>query len=248
MMVSRWSWRDRAAVLAGLAIPIGVCGLLVPFRSSIANTDAALILVAAVVAVAAYGHRIAGVVASVSAAAAFDFFLTAPYERLTIADRVDAETFLLLLVVGVAVTELAVRGRRSRLLAISDERLLRAIESTGALVESNAAQSELTAHVAAQVTTLLGLRSCRFEANRFGGLPRLEPDGRVRVGNRYWDVDQYGLPDQEIEILASMHGHFHGRFVLSPIAGVIPTQASRRCATIVVGQAAAALASDRQTV
>ncbi len=42
----------------------------------------------------------------------FDFFLTQPYQRFTITRRTDIETTVLLLAVGVAVTEIAVGGRR----------------------------------------------------------------------------------------------------------------------------------------
>jgi K+-sensing histidine kinase KdpD len=41
--------------------------------------DAALVLVVVIVAVAANGHRLAGLLAALSAAAWFDFFLTAPH-------------------------------------------------------------------------------------------------------------------------------------------------------------------------
>src|SRR2546428_173356 len=67
---------------------------------------------AAVVAVAATGYRPAGFLAAASAAAWFDFFLTRPYERFTITRREDIETTVLLLVLGIAVTEIAVWGRR----------------------------------------------------------------------------------------------------------------------------------------
>jgi K+-sensing histidine kinase KdpD len=43
----------------------------------------------------------------------FDFFLTQPYERFTITRRTDIETTVLLLVIGVAVTEIAVWGAAS---------------------------------------------------------------------------------------------------------------------------------------
>src|SRR2546430_13456825 len=43
-----------------------------------------------------------------TAAAWFDFFLTRPYERFAITRRADIETTILLLVIGVAVTEIAV--------------------------------------------------------------------------------------------------------------------------------------------
>ena len=59
----------------------------------------------------------------------------------------------------------------------TDAAYLDAIESTTALADSGASPKALVDHVAAALTTVLGLRGCRFEANRFGGLPRLEPDG-----------------------------------------------------------------------
>ncbi|HZC70734.1 MAG TPA: DUF4118 domain-containing protein [Jatrophihabitans sp.] len=112
MHVSWWSLRDRIAVGVGLVLPGAVSVALAPFRSSFHNTHAALVLVAVVVLVAANGHRVAGVTASASAAVWFDFFLTKPYERFSITHRADIETTVLLVAVGAAVTELAVRGRR----------------------------------------------------------------------------------------------------------------------------------------
>ncbi|MDT4947662.1 MAG: hypothetical protein QOJ37_257 [Pseudonocardiales bacterium] len=245
-MLSWWSWRDRLAVLAGLVLPCAVCAALAPFRFSLPNTDAALVLVVAVVAVAANGHRLAGVVGSISAAVWFDFFLTPPYERFAINDRTDLETTLLLVVVGVAVTEIAVRGRRQRLLAQTDAAYLDAIESTTALVEAGAGPSHLTAHVSNLLTTLLGLRGCCFEATRFGGLPRLDPDGQLRVGDSEWDLDQYGMPERDIELLASLHGRAYGRFVLEPVAGLVAPVPARRCASMLASQVAAALAGQRR--
>jgi K+-sensing histidine kinase KdpD len=78
------SRRDTVAVLAGLAAPLALAAILVPFRGSFPNTDAALALILVVVAVAANGYRPAGYLAAVSAAVWFDFFLTHPYERFTI--------------------------------------------------------------------------------------------------------------------------------------------------------------------
>jgi K+-sensing histidine kinase KdpD len=73
--------RDGVVVLAGLVVPLALAAILVPFRGTFPNTDAALALILVVVAVAANGYRLAGILAAVSAAAWFDFFLTQPYER-----------------------------------------------------------------------------------------------------------------------------------------------------------------------
>src|SRR5262249_3345479 len=104
--------RDRFAVAAGLVAPLALAAVLIPVRSSFANTAAALALILVVVAVAAAGNRLAGFVAAVSAAAWFDFFLTRPYEQFAINRAADIETTVLLLVIGAAVTEIAVWGRR----------------------------------------------------------------------------------------------------------------------------------------
>ena len=70
--------RDRVAVLAALIAPLAISAALVPFRDSFANTDAALVLVLVVVAIAVNGHRLAGILAALSAAFWFDFFSDRP--------------------------------------------------------------------------------------------------------------------------------------------------------------------------
>ena len=53
------SWRhgDVVALAATLVLPLGMAAILVPFRSSFANTASALVLVAVIVAVAVTGNR-----------------------------------------------------------------------------------------------------------------------------------------------------------------------------------------------
>jgi GAF domain-containing protein len=71
-------------------------------------------VVTAVVAVAAQGYRLAGVVAAVSGTLWFDFFLLRPWDGLSVSAEEDRWTLLLLLAIGVTVSELAARGRRQR--------------------------------------------------------------------------------------------------------------------------------------
>ena len=82
--MTRYLTRDRAAIAAAVVVPLALAAILLPWRGSWPNTNVALLLVVAVVAVAAAGSRIAGALAAVSAAAWFDFFYTLPYERFTI--------------------------------------------------------------------------------------------------------------------------------------------------------------------
>jgi hypothetical protein len=59
--------RDRLAVLGGLLAPLALAAVLVPFRASFPNTDAALALILVVVAVAANGYRPVGYLAGLPA-------------------------------------------------------------------------------------------------------------------------------------------------------------------------------------
>ena len=49
--------RDRFAMLAAFLAPLGLAAILMPWRASFPNTDAALVLILVVVAVAANGYR-----------------------------------------------------------------------------------------------------------------------------------------------------------------------------------------------
>ena len=73
------------------------------------RTTAVLLLVLVVVAAAATGLRSAGLTATASGTLCFDHFLTEPTRSLAISGAQDVQTALLLLVVGVAVTEIAQR-------------------------------------------------------------------------------------------------------------------------------------------
>ena len=65
-------------------------------------------------AAASTGMRIAGVVAAVSSGVWFDVFLTQPYGSLAIRDRNDIEATVLLVIIGAAVTEIALWGYRQQ--------------------------------------------------------------------------------------------------------------------------------------
>jgi K+-sensing histidine kinase KdpD len=246
--MARYLTRDRAAVLAGLCAPLVLAVVLVPFRSSFPNTDAALALLLVVVAVAANGDRLAGVVAAVAAAVWFDFFLTKPYERFSITSRTDIETTLLLLVIGVAVTEIAVWGRRQHLAASRRAGYLDGLNSAAQAVAAGDSPAVLIEQVTRQLTVLLSLRSCSFQYGIAGiGQPaRLLHDGSVTAGRRAWDVDAEGFPgDNDIELLVESGGRFQGRFLMTPVPGARPSLEQRLLAIALADQVGAALATSR---
>jgi len=246
--MTRYVNRDRLAVLAAFAAPLALAAILVPFRASFPNTDAALALILVVVAVAANGNRLAGVLAAVSAAVWYDFFLTRPYERFSITSRTDIETTVLLLVIGVAVTELAVWGRRQHATASRRAGYLDGIASAAQAVAAGSSPSVLIEQVTNQLIQLLTLRSCRFQYGVAGlGRPaRLQHDGSVTDGHGDREVDAEGFPgDTELELLVESGGLFRGRFLMTPDRDARPTLEQRLLAVAFADQVGAALAASR---
>ena len=105
MCVSEESSRFFAALGAILAVAVG--GVLAPARDWLGATNVALCLAVVVVGAAIFGGRLAGGATSIAAAVSFDFFHTKPYYDLRIDKREDVIAAFLLLVMGVAVGQLA---------------------------------------------------------------------------------------------------------------------------------------------
>ena len=226
--------RDQIAFSAAVILPLGVAAILVPFRLSFANTAAALILVAVIVAVAALGNRVAGIVATVSATVWFDFFLTRPYQKLAITHRPDIETAISLFVVGIFVTELAARNRHHRATAVEEADFVGLIHDVSELATSGAPSREVVERVREELIPLLHLQRCRYESGPAEHpMMRLEHDGLVILGARTWAVDRLGLPGPEIELVVQMQGRALGRFVLTPTAGT-PVSHERRVVAVAI--------------
>ena len=207
------------------------------------NTDAALVLVLVVVAVAANGFRAAGYLAAVSAAVWFDFFLTQPYQRFTIDREADVRTTVLLLLVGVAVTEIAVWGRRKATLASGQEAYLAGIREATQIASTGGSGTRLVDDVGSQLERILGVSRVRFEYGTAGlGEPaRLRRDGEVEWRHKVWDVDRRGLPTGvDIELLAESRGRLTGRYLMRANPDSRPTRSERLVALTLAGQVGAA--------
>jgi K+-sensing histidine kinase KdpD len=115
--------RDKATLGAAL----GSLGLLVfsmflvPLREFLGPANVAIILLLGVQVVAMIGGRAGGIMGAVVAALSFDFFFTEPYLQLVIDDRYDVITAVLLLLAGLATSELStLRVRRALRLRSAD--------------------------------------------------------------------------------------------------------------------------------
>jgi Domain of unknown function (DUF4118) len=241
---ARYPARDLIAMAAALAAPLTAAAVLLPWRGNWSNTNVALLLMVVVVAVAAIGNRLAGAVAAVGAAAWFDFFFTVPYERFTISGQADLTTFVLLLVVSLAVSQLAARARRLKVVAITDAGYLARLHDATLLAQSAAAPEAVVDYVRDELAAVLGLTACRFEYGTLLGHPaRLEPDGTIVAGRIPWDVDAGGLPAGDLELRTFSGGQYYGRFMMTPRPGSRPSLQARLVAVALAGQAGRALAA-----
>ena len=236
-------------ISVALLAPIMIGWLLSLARDAVDNANAALVLVLVVVGVAATGRRLAGIVAALSATVWFDFFLTEPYLTFTINDQNDIETAVLLTLVGLAVTEIALWGRRHQGRASRREGYLAGVITAARTAVSGRSEPEaLVAGIAKQIGQVLEVDRCVFERGAASGdhdQPRLNQDGSVTVAGRTIDVARAGLPtDDVIELPIERAGVRQGRFLITAATRISrPTLEQRQVAVTLADQAAAGLAA-----
>lgn len=228
--------------IGGIA-PLAVAMLLVPLRDSVRNANLALVLVAVVVLVAVGGGREAGAVAAVVSALSFDFFHTQPYLRLTIDSRDDVETTALLLAVALVVGHVAARGRRASSNAEARRGEVRRIYRVAELAANGDEPPDVIMAAQTELTALLHLRDCRFEAPPFStALERVERSGVVSWQHYRLRDGGFELPPDGVELPVLGRGQLLGRFVLEPTPGTGVSLEQRVVAVALADQVGAVLA------
>jgi len=242
---ARRTARREIWLLWGAAVlgPVVVAAALTPWRDRLAAADNALILVVVIVAVATAGMRWAAAVCALSAALSFDFLLTRPYGSFRITRTSDLVTELLLLVVGLAVGDLAARGRDHRTAAREGRRNLTALHSVTELAASGRPPGDVAREAAGQLRSLLGLRDCTFTRDDPGLAARVEPDGEVRLGPASWSTGDLGLPHRGVDLPVRGGGAVLAHFVLDPRPGTRVPADLMVVAVAIADQVGAALAA-----
>ena len=235
-----------AARFGALALPLVTCAVLATVRDRVPAAPAVLVLVLWVVAAAATGDRIAGLLAAASGGLWFDFFLTAPYRQLAIKGSDDVEATVLLVLIGLAVTEIALWGHRQQARAAGRSGYLEGVLGAARLVsEGDTPASALVEVVARQISDVLGVDDCRFEPGPVSD-PRvavLRHDGTVSRGDHTVDVDRVGLPSNDyVAIPVGRGARVAGHFLVIAVSHVTyPTAEQRRVAVLLADQVAAAV-------
>lgn len=247
--VSQWpqaAWWRPAVRVAAVVAPLLTCAILSTVRDTVTAATSVLALVVWVVAAAATGDRLAGILAAVSAGAWFDFFLTEPYLRFTIADSDDIEATVLLVLISFAVTEVALWGHRQQAQAARRSGYLDGVvDAARAVADGDAPMATLVNVVGGHIVDVLGAVSCRYiEGPVYDArVTTLDHDGVLTRAGRPVDVERDGLPTDEYVAVPVRRGHqVLGHFLVTATSRAIyPTREQRRVAVLLADQLAGVL-------
>ncbi len=237
-----------AFAVAGL-LPVIVGAALVAVRGDIDSANLALVMVLPVVAAAAVGGRAVGAFAAVIATISFDFFLTRPYLSLTIDSSDDVETTITLLLIGLAVGQVAVIARRARHAARRGAEDVARLHRVAELAASTTEPDDLMLSIEAELTGMLHLRECRFELDPSDPpLPQLERNGVITgVKIHYFVGRDFALPPEGVELPVLGRGREFGRLLLIPEPGHPASLEERVVAVALSDQLGAVLAATNST-
>lgn len=195
-------------------LPPAVAALIWWWRGETSQSTTMLAMVLVVVAAASTGDRVAGVVAAASSAVAFDFFFTDPYLSLAIRKTDDLLLGALFIVVALAMTELALRGRRQLARSNRQSGYIEGVVAIIRLALTQPPPDTLRASVCNELIRVLQVEGCRYaDGPPAGGWPVVDPDGTVRANGRDLDVSRSGLPTDTVTALpvtcaGAVVGHF----------------------------------------
>ena len=205
---------EGVAWAVGAFVASLLIGLLVePFRGTIGLENVVICYLLVVVAAAGVGGRSAGLVAAVSAALAYDYFLTSPYHTLVIDSPAQVITVALLVTTGIVAS---IGGRVRRRSAALAEAHADAIRLLHRVTETAAAGGPVDRVAAEGLQRLLGARRV--------SILRRSPDGfsvTVDVGDTRAPLELEALThlDREGRIPPGHHRVLDGTMVL-PLEGV----------------------------
>ena len=243
--VQHQSWWQSVPLVRSVAVvvPLVVCAGLATLRDVVPAASAVLVLVLCVVGVAASGDRLAGLVAALSSGAWFDFFLTEPYLHLAIDDPDDIQAVLLLVLIGVGVTEIALWGRREQERASRSSGYLDGVLTAAAAVaQGSSGPDEVVDVVAASIVEVLEVDACRYVAGPVHDtrVALLDHDGVLTQNGHSRDVARTGLPvDDYVAVEVHRAGRVIGHFLVTASTRVArPSREQCRVAVLLADQVA----------
>ncbi|HWD44097.1 MAG TPA: DUF4118 domain-containing protein [Actinomycetota bacterium] len=254
---------EGVAWAVGAFVASLLIGLLVePFRGTIGLENVVICYLLVVVAAAAIGGRAAGIVAAVSAALAYDFFLTTPYHTLVIDSLAQVITVVLLFATGLVVS---IGGRVRRRSAAAAEAHADAIRLLHRVTETAAAGDMAVDRVAAEgLLRMLGARRvCVLRRSPAGftvtvdigdtrspldleALTHLDREGRIPPGHHRVLDGTMVLPPEGVAIDLVAHQHPVGYLVVIPGRDVPADRTTRLAVAAMANELAIAATEQSQ--
>ena len=213
-----------ASVVAGVALR--------PMRVSAGLENVVVVYVIIVALTAAVGGRAAGLASSLSAALAYNYFFTTPYETLRIDSAEQVATVVLLFVAGLLASLGGRVTRRARVEAREEADVLQLLTAVNLAAARNGINADTVA--VAYLRDLLDARAVQVvregpegdlvvaQAGRLDGhldldrLPHLDEEGRIPAGHRRAVGGTLVLPAQGAVIDLVRRGHRVGALVILP--------------------------------
>ncbi len=222
--------------LAAVVVPITVGGVLYLLIGLLSAPAAALILVLLVVGAAATGDRPAGILAALSSAAAFDFFLTAPYLDLHMANAEDIELAVLLLIVGVAVTELALWGSRHRAVASERSGFMSGVMESADVAAGGRSVMEAIDTVSGHIRRTIGAEMVTYQPGAPGSDSAvIQRDGTVIIEGATLNVTAEGFPtDRYTAVPVIQNDRVVGHFLITTATRVVRPRSEQLRVTILL--------------
>jgi K+-sensing histidine kinase KdpD len=191
---------------------IGV--LVQPFRQTIGLENVVILYLLVVVVAAGIGGRAAGMIAALSAALSYDYFLTTPYHTLAIDSFAQVITVALLVATGMVVS---IGGRVRRQSAARAEAHANAIRLLHRFTETAAADGAVAREAAEGLHKLLGARRVSVLSRSPDGFAVTRDIGQTQMPI---DMDAVIHLDREGRIPPGHHRVLGGTMVL-PHKGVV---------------------------
>ena len=235
-------------MVVGIPAAIIVGAVLTSLRWAFNSVNAALVFMILVVALAAIGGRVAGVITAVASTMSFDFFHTQPYLSMTIDKREDIETTVLLFVAALIVGGIATNGRIARRREASAHHEVRRIHRVAEAAASGWPPAVVLATAQDEITELLDLADCRFEALPYSDLsPRsqlgrngaIEQQSTFRFRRDREGRSGFEFPPDGLDLRVLARGDYIGRFVLVPKPHTVTSIHHRIAAVAIADQVGA---------
>lgn len=189
------------------------------------------------------------IVTAVAAVLSFNFFHTRPYLSLAIDSRDDIETTVLLLIAAGVVGTIGSTGRSAQRRIGSASSAVHRIHRVAEAAVSGRDAATVIATAQDELSALLGLQECRFEAvpaaadavlARIGRNGAVEGRRDMRFGRSDDGRSGFELPAEGVELPVLARAQHIGRFVLVPRPGV-PVSLEQRIVAVAKADQVAAI-------